>query len=153
MSLSGCAAGHKLVGGALAGHARSCVAYALDPINSRPHTHPPPSRRVQMTRARFRIVRPVRVVMRRSHAVFAESQWSSDSSMPVLLTSTTDATCGIGDKISTLESECDRVARRRSSSPAVGRTSHCLPVGGDRFECLRFLELMLRAESHRENGD
>jgi len=81
--------------------------------------------------------------MRRSHTVPAESQWSSESCMPVLLTSRADAICWMGDKISTSASECHRSARRRSSSPAAGRTSESLGIGGSRFERLRSLEFIL----------
>ncbi len=81
--------------------------------------------------------------MRRSHSVPAESQSSSESCMPVLLTSRADALRWIGDKISISASEGQRSARRRSSPPMAGRTSEFLGIGGGRFECSSFLELML----------
>ena len=91
--------------------------------------------------------------MRRSHTVPAESQWSSESCMPVWLTLRAEATCWMGDKISTSASESHRSARRRSCSPAAGRTSELLGIGGGPFEGLRFLEFILSVPSHGADGD
>jgi hypothetical protein len=71
----------------------------------------------------------------------AESQSSSETCMPVLLTSRAEAVCWIGDKISTSASEGRRSARRRSFSRAVRRTADSFDVGGDPG-CLVFPELM-----------
>jgi len=91
--------------------------------------------------------------MRRSHNVPAESQSSSESWMPVLLTSRAEAIPWIGDKISISASEGRRCARRRSSPPTAVRTSEFFPIGGGGFECLGFLELMLPAVSPGYDDD
>ena len=91
--------------------------------------------------------------MRRSQTVPLESQWSSETCMPVLLTSTADATCWMGDRISTSASESDRPARRRSSSPLAWRTSEFFPLEGGSFECLPFSEFFMpTAGSPAANG-
>lgn len=145
----------RRVGGSTVPHDHSSpeACGAIDPMTSKPDTQRFPSRRVQMTRARFKSVPPVCVVMRRSHTVPAASQWSSESCMPVLLTSTAEATCWIGDKMSTSASESHRSARRRSSLAAAGRTSELLGIGGGLFEGLRLLEFMLPAESGGQDSD